>query len=356
MNNEGDVLITDDLEVLSSLVVSGDVRIHQGGPDGDQNIYFYENGDQFGEYLRWDDSADRFEISDTLRVLTGEVQIDNGAFEGILRFSNTADDILGEIQSSSGVSIRLDTDNDESGPNAGVFVVSANGDPGTPLLRLQSTDEANLELDNGVTSDAFDFAEAFKALPYEVDIGPGEVVSLSLDNLEYCRRSTTGYDEQLMGIVSTNPAFVCGMSFEAMDKADPAIAQQRDEALARGDREQANQLDLVLEQTMKRIWKPVALVGRVPCKVDASYGAIRAGDRLTSSPTPGHAMKMTCSGQSVGVAMEDFDATGKGTIMVFVRPGWVQIGDAEANQARQKIAALEARLAKMEALLNQAAK
>jgi hypothetical protein len=36
---------------------------------------------------------------------------------------------------------------------------------------------------------------------------------------------------------------------------------------------------------------PLALIGRVQCKVDAQYGAIAPGDLLTSSPTPGHAMK-----------------------------------------------------------------
>ena len=36
---------------------------------------------------------------------------------------------------------------------------------------------------------------------------------------------------------------------------------------------------------------PIALMGKVNCKVDARFGAIEVGDLLTSSPTPGHAMK-----------------------------------------------------------------
>jgi hypothetical protein len=39
--------------------------------------------------------------------------------------------------------------------------------------------------------------------------------------------------------------------------------------------------------------KPIALVGKVYCKVDAQYGAVETGDLLTTSPTPGHAMKAT---------------------------------------------------------------
>ena len=36
---------------------------------------------------------------------------------------------------------------------------------------------------------------------------------------------------------------------------------------------------------------PIALVGKVYCKVDAQYGSIAIGDLLTTSPTFGHAMK-----------------------------------------------------------------
>jgi hypothetical protein len=36
--------------------------------------------------------------------------------------------------------------------------------------------------------------------------------------------------------------------------------------------------------------RPIALVGKVFCKVDA-YGAVEIGDLLTTSTTPGHAMK-----------------------------------------------------------------
>ena len=37
--------------------------------------------------------------------------------------------------------------------------------------------------------------------------------------------------------------------------------------------------------------RPLALVGKVFCKVDASYMPIEVGDLLTTSPTPGHGMK-----------------------------------------------------------------
>jgi hypothetical protein len=66
---------------------------------------------------------------------------------------------------------------------------------------------------------------------------------------------------------------------------------------------------------------PLALVGVVPCKVDATHDAIRAGDLLVSSSTPGHAMKAprgrVPAGTVVGKALEDLKS-GRGTIDVLV--------------------------------------
>jgi hypothetical protein len=53
---------------------------------------------------------------------------------------------------------------------------------------------------------------------------------------------------------------------------------------------------------------PVALMGRVYCKVDSRTSAIEVGDLLTTSPTPGYAMKaadpMKAFGAVIGKALE----------------------------------------------------
>jgi Coenzyme PQQ synthesis protein D (PqqD) len=49
--------------------------------------------------------------------------------------------------------------------------------------------------------------------------------------------------------------------------------------------------------------KPVALMGKVFCKADARYGAIEAGDLLTTSDTPGHAMKAVDPTQAFGAVV-----------------------------------------------------
>ena len=46
--------------------------------------------------------------------------------------------------------------------------------------------------------------------------------------------------------------------------------------------------------------QPVALLGRVFCKAEASFGAIAAGDLLTTSSTRGHAMKASDRLQAFG--------------------------------------------------------
>jgi len=65
----------------------------------------------------------------------------------------------------------------------------------------------------------------------------------------------------------------------------------------------------------------VALSGRVYCWVDASFGAIQPGDMLTTSTTPGYAMKVKshskAQGAVIGKAMTTLD-NGKGLVLVLV--------------------------------------
>ena len=67
--------------------------------------------------------------------------------------------------------------------------------------------------------------------------------------------------------------------------------------------------------------QPVALTGRVYCRADASTGAIRPGDLLTTSANPGHAMKVNdhirSQGAVLGKAMSALDE-GTGFVLVLV--------------------------------------
>ena len=65
----------------------------------------------------------------------------------------------------------------------------------------------------------------------------------------------------------------------------------------------------------------VALAGRVYGLCDASYGAIKPGDLLTTSPTPGHAMKVSdyeqAQGAILGKAMTYLEK-GQGLVLILV--------------------------------------
>jgi hypothetical protein len=63
------------------------------------------------------------------------------------------------------------------------------------------------------------------------------------------------------------------------------------------------------------------LLGKVFCKVDAGHGAIEIGDLLTTSPTPGHAMKaenpLKAFGTVIGKALRPL-AEGQGLIPILI--------------------------------------
>jgi hypothetical protein len=66
---------------------------------------------------------------------------------------------------------------------------------------------------------------------------------------------------------------------------------------------------------------PVALLGKVCCKVDAGFGAIEVGDLLVASPTPAHAMKAgdptKALGAVIGKALRGL-ASGRDLIPILV--------------------------------------
>jgi hypothetical protein len=65
----------------------------------------------------------------------------------------------------------------------------------------------------------------------------------------------------------------------------------------------------------------VALVGKVYCNADAAFGAIEVGDMLTTSPTPGHAMKASdrdlAFGAVIGKALRPL-TSGRGLVPILI--------------------------------------
>ncbi|WP_153162081.1 hypothetical protein [Zoogloea sp. 1C4] len=172
--------------------------------------------------------------------------------------------------------------------------LGTNGFPPTPKTRgwgggIHTWDveaEGSMWSKNGVQTGARDLAENFATLEA---IEPGDVVSLTADGsgVERCRQP---HDPLVLGVVSTEPGMLLG--------AD-ALQHER----------------IAGEQ-------PIALAGRVPCKVCAENGPIRKGNLLVPASLPGHAMRAgdNTTGCTIGKALADFDGdTGLIDVFVFLR-------------------------------------
>jgi hypothetical protein len=120
------------------------------------------------------------------------------------------------------------------------------------------------------------------------DIVSGDVVSVSGNLDDYgvpiLRKSNGIRDPGLIGVISTKAGQTLGI--EAEDR------------------------------------RLLALVGRVPVKVATDSAAIKTGDPITSSSTPGRAKKAVLGEKSIGTALEPWDPTyQKDNVMIFIGNG-----------------------------------
>jgi hypothetical protein len=137
-----------------------------------------------------------------------------------------------------------------------------------------------------VLTNGADCAEDFDVVDWEL-AEPGTVLVLGVDGrLEPCTRD---YDKRVMGIVSGGANYRPGI-----------VLDKRPDTSGR---------------------RPLALIGKAFCKIDAAFGAVEIGDLLTSSPTPGHAMKASeparAFGAVLGKALAPL-AEGRGLLPVLV--------------------------------------
>ena len=134
-----------------------------------------------------------------------------------------------------------------------------------------------------------DIAEPFAIADSPV-LAPGMVVAIDPDAPGALRVADRAYDRTVAGIVS------------GAGGIRPGLTLRQDGTVADGDH-------------------PVALTGRVYAYADASAGPIRPGDLLTTSDTPGHAMRATdadrAQGAVLGKAMTALDE-GTGLVLVLV--------------------------------------
>ena len=165
-----------------------------------------------------------------------------------------------------------------AGPTAKLHV---NGNIKAVLNDISGAAPANMRYNSGTDEIGYDVAELFETTE-EVEIGDLLVISKTeAMKLQKCRQP---YEKGIVGVVSGAPAIL----FEG------------------------SQLEIAPTpgEFTKGTKPPVALAGRILCKVSTENGAIDLGDLLTSSSTPGHAMKATdrekSFGTIVGRALQPF--------------------------------------------------
>lgn len=126
---------------------------------------------------------------------------------------------------------------------------------------------------------------------------PGDLMALIPQDRDVpaVRLATQGNQDALVGVVSTNPGLV-------FDEGKSYFA--------------GNNSNLITDN--KTI---VAMIGRVPAKFSLENGHIAVGDPLTTSSTPGVAMKATQAGQIIGYAMQSSDSAHEGKLLI-----WLQVG------------------------------
>ncbi|HVO74284.1 MAG TPA: hypothetical protein VMT35_09705, partial [Ignavibacteriaceae bacterium] len=244
---------------------------------GSIGIYAYHSIS--GNYVKLGTDTYGLEVSGLSRFVlpTGEISISTpGGNPGLITFAsngNRRDIVFDDL------GMRLLTSSSSSAASKGIDIYE-NGDVSvTGKLTC-----ASLELTGGS-----DIAEPFNLR--ETDgIIPGLVVIIDSENPGKLKLADKSYDHCVAGVIS------------GAGNIKPGLMMSQSGSETDGK-------------------YPVALTGRVYCWVDANYGAVKVGDLLTTSETPGYAMKVfdftKAQGAILGKAMSSL-MEGKGLVLILV--------------------------------------
>lgn len=215
---------------------------------------------------------------------------------------------------------------------------------GTVLdVEMRLTSVGNLQIDGALSTPASDLAEVYPALG---PIEPGDVVAFAQQGLAL-ERARAGLDSPPAGIVSSRPGVLLGLSYTSENETGappPAWSEHAFSEPPEVDPAVVHEIEV-----NRRV--PLALAGRVPCKVSAENGPIRPGDLLAVASVDGHAARALAPGPVVGTALEPWDR-GEGRIQVFVRPGWfIPPGERQPGMAQSELDLLRMRLDELESRL-----
>lgn len=199
---------------------------------------------------------------------------DVGAGNGIYGHSAEGNGVAGHSLSAEHAAVAGTNDNP-----AGVGIYGKGG-------RLAGFFDGDVEVTGDIRLHNADCAEQFD-IAENCGVEAGTVMVLTDDGA--LRQSVLPYDRRVAGVISGAGTFEPGI---VLDSGDSNSARQ-----------------------------PVALLGKTFCKVDASFGAIEVGDLLTTSGTPGHAMKASdpsrAFGSVIGKALRSIE-NGQGLIPILI--------------------------------------
>jgi hypothetical protein len=205
----------------------------------------------------------------------GSATASSGTTYGVVGNNSSPDGYAGYFRNtSSGVGLYVQTDT-----GSGNIIEAASG---FGELEFKVARDGTVYSDGGFTTPAADYAEL---LPAHMGLEPGDVLIIGPDG--ELTRSTAPAQTAVVGVYSTQPAFLAGADEDAAGSGDQV---------------------------------PLAVMGVVPVKVTAKNGPILPGDLLTSSSTAGHAMRAGVDpepGTIIGKALEPWQA-GIGIIKMLV--------------------------------------
>jgi hypothetical protein len=191
--------------------------------------------------------------------------INTGNAPGVYGSATENDAVVG--YSSSNANAGVAGHNTSTGSAGGVGVYGTGGAyagkfDGNVLVNGTLSVIVDIVLTGGDCAEEFDIESSA-----EIDAGTVMVVSEG----GALQPSATAYDRKVAGVISGAGEYKPGLILDRKTSAEGRL--------------------------------PIGLVGKVYCKVDAGHGAIEIGDLLTTSPTPGHAMKASDPSQAFGAVL-----------------------------------------------------
>ncbi|HVW66935.1 MAG TPA: FG-GAP-like repeat-containing protein [Candidatus Peribacteraceae bacterium] len=191
------------------------------------------------------------------------------------------------FQSNTGVLLTLNTGMTNAKQDVFRIISQVNNGKGTlpNNLVFRVNGSGAVYSDAAFHSNGADYAEWF--FDGNQNLQPGEIVCIDVTRNNAVKRCTRDGDNDVMGVVSTNPAFIGNTITGAEGLMPPGYVL-------------------------------VGLIGQVPTKVMVTgTGTIHPGDQLTAASTPGYARKARPGESTLGVALESIDH-GTGTINVLI--------------------------------------